>query len=152
MNGTNEIMPASGLLQSFNGTALAPPLTENQKQIERAKPIYRQSGPTEASQGLERTEDSPAYGRPEAVAIVDEVNGTVIGFDSEVVSVRLANDICVEFPRVLFGDDTLVERGMPLKYQIKRREDGTRYQAFVVGSPQGLPEHVAALSAILDFI
>jgi hypothetical protein len=65
------------------------------------------------------------------------------------VRVKLGKELAVEFPRELLDDAGLVQIGMPVKYQIKKRVNGTRFQQFLMGTPTGTKEGIAELEALL---
>jgi hypothetical protein len=81
--------------------------------------------------------------------LLAEVSGVVVGANLNHVRVKLGEETVVEFPRELFGDEGLIQIGMPLKYQIKKRSNGTRFQQFIMATPTGTKESMAELEALL---
>jgi hypothetical protein len=84
-----------------------------------------------------------------AAGLLAEVPGVVVGADLDHVRVKLGDETVVEFPRELFADEGMIQIGMPLKYQIKKRANGTRFQQFIMGTPTGTKESMAELEALL---
>lgn len=80
--------------------------------------------------------------------VISEVSGVVLGKFGEFVKIKLSADVIVDFPEQLI-DSSLVRRGQHIKYQIKKNPDGTLYQDFVGDTPQGSPEALEELEAIL---
>jgi hypothetical protein len=115
--------------------------------------------PPKALPRLSKQTETPAPDEPmsthshppvgSAPGLLAEVAGVVVGASLQHVRVKLGDETVVEFPRELFDDEGLVRIGMPLKYQIRKRVNGTRFQQFVMAPPTGTKEAVAELDALL---
>jgi hypothetical protein len=109
-----------------------------------AKPLTAVS--TEPSGPLPGNSTDPP--RTSSTNVISEVSGVVLGKFGDFVRIKLGTEVVVDFPEQLI-DSSLAQRGMPIKYQIKRRPDGTRYQDFVGSVPQGSPETLEELETLL---
>lgn len=62
--------------------------------------------------------------------IISEMNGSIIKIGYDFVDVKFITDLIVKFPKKIFKDESLLNFGQPIRYQIKIGQDGYRYQAF----------------------
>lgn len=74
--------------------------------------------------------------------------GTVVEISSEIVTVESSDGMTLDLPLSVFVEQP--EYGSPVRYEVRRRSNGTRYQECRVLPDSGSPEAMAAMEEILS--
>lgn len=87
---------------------------------------------TKTNRSINQTSESEKTINSIENKILAELEGTIIDFDDDEVSVKFINDVTVIFPKELFikSDASLIRYGNTIVYQIKIDKNGFRYQNF----------------------
>jgi hypothetical protein len=99
-----------------------------------------------------KADEEPVVESGNNESLVSEVLGVILGVEDDRVQVRLAGKVIANFPTVVFKNPSLVRFGQPVKYQIKKAADGTRYQNFEPDETPMAPSNKDEIFELLDEI